>query len=129
MDALGELNDQTPRIRISEASPPTPDILFGLDTKLFEKKGDEEAFWKAKGDEGGWHGDEVETRTVWRGGGKRKRTGAHAHEHQEGGCGCEGEGAEGKVEGEEKSGDIVPVEKQVLEESLRKLNFEIYRGK
>ena len=130
MDALGELNDQTPRIRISEQSPPSTDVIFGLDTKLFEKKGDEEAFWKAKGDEGGWHGDEVETRTVWRGGagGKRKRAEEQAHEreHTEGDCGCEGDNAGADDGG--ISGEVVPVETDVLEASLRKLNFEIYRG-
>lgn len=134
MDALGELNDQTPRIRISEQSPPSPDIIFGLDTKLFEKKGDEEAFWKLKGEEGGWHGDEVETRTVWKGGvaggGKRKRDQGNGHGHvhkadEEGVCGCEGDGVEGTSEA---AGTVEPVEKEVLEESLRKLNFEIYRG-
>lgn len=123
LDALGELNDTTPRIRISPNSPPKPEILFGLDTTLFEKSGDEKAFWDGVGKEGGWHGDEVETKSVWLGGQEPSRKRQRQHVHKEGeacGCGEEGETMETGVKG---------VQREVLEQQLKKLNFEIYRGK
>lgn len=134
MDALGELNDQTPRIRISQDSPPKPEILFGLDTKLFERRNDEENYWKTIGQEGGWHGDEVETKTVWLGGTsgkKRKRAeGSHEegtvdHPHSHGA----GEACECDTERTEEEQRAEPTEREALEEQLTKLNFEIYRGK
>lgn len=129
MDALGELNDETPRIRISPDSPPKPDVLFGLDTKLFEAQNEESSYWDKIGKDANWHGDEVETKTVWSGGvppgqgAKRKRADPHehAHEHEHGECGCEDQ-----VEGD--IGEVQPLAKEDLDAALAKLNFEIYRG-
>lgn len=130
MDALGELNDETPRIRISPDSPPKPEILFGLDTKLFEAQNEESSYWDKIGKDANWHGDEVETKTVWSGGvppgqgAKRKRADAHAHEHDhgQGECGC---GDEGEIE----AGEVLPISNGDLDAALAKLNFEIYRGR
>ena len=134
MDHLGTLNDTTPRIRISEDKPVQPDVVFGLDTKLFEARADEGEYWAEIGKGAGWHGDEVETKTVWRGGGvpgrKRRKvehSHEHDHEHKENGngdaCGCHHDAEE-----EEVVGEVQPVDKAVLEQLLEKLSFEIYRG-
>lgn len=118
LDTLGDLNDTTPRIRISPSNPPKPEILFGLDTKLFEQSGDEVSYWDKIGQDGGWHGDEVETKSISLGGESKKRK---RHNHAEGEeCGCEAE--------EEVKEGAKGVERQALEEQLKKLNFEIYRG-
>ena len=137
-DALGELNDQTPRIRISESSPPKPEILFGLDTNLWdaEKEGDQKAFWDGVAGQGGWHGDEVETKSVWKGGEvpgkKRKReAGEHEHKHgEEGECGCQRGEADrvGAEDGHGRVEEVEPIERGDLEAILQKLSFEIYRG-
>lgn len=150
MDALGELNDETPRIRISPDSPPTPEILFGLDTKLFEKSvsGEEAKYWDGVGAKAGWHGDEVETRTIWSGGrepgvggvggAKRKRGEGQGHQHGEGeSCACEDVDAAvaksstdsgGAAETTEASAEVNPISREELDQALSKLNFEIYRG-
>ena len=121
MDHLGEHNDLTPRIRVGPDQPVTPGVVFGLDTRLFLRGGEEGLDWEAMGGTGR-HEDEVEVRSVWRGGkrgkGKRRADG-HAHEH--GDCrDCDSE--------EEDGEEVEPVERQVLEKALGELNFEIYRG-
>lgn len=144
-DHLSTLNDETPRLKVGPDAPLTPDIAFGLDTKLFELAEGESAEWAQLAvSEGapasGWHGDEVETRTVWRGGrhpaarkGKSKAAGQggehihangeahhghHAHEN--------GHTHAGEDEGEVDEGGCV--EQAELEAALSKLSFEIYRG-
>ncbi|ORY21256.1 CobW/HypB/UreG, nucleotide-binding domain-domain-containing protein [Naematelia encephala] len=121
MDHLGTLNEDTPKIRISKDHPVEPDVVFGLDTSLFEKTGEEGRTWEDIAGGSGWHGDEIETKSVWWGG---KRPG-HGHGHEDGKeCGeCHGhdEAIQGEV--------FIPLDREVLERELGKLNFEIYRVK
>ncbi|KAH8089755.1 CobW/HypB/UreG, nucleotide-binding domain-containing protein [Filobasidium floriforme] len=136
LDHLYELNDETPMIRVSKSTPLKPELVFGLDTKLFERGSDETADWDMLGADGKKesHMNEIETRSVWKGGvqpGKgKKRLAAgdgHAHEHDKGQkCDCDGtmDAPERAGEGEE-----VPVDLQVLEAGLKKLPFEVYRVK
>jgi hypothetical protein len=135
LDHLYELNDETPMIRVSKSSPLKPELVFGLDTKLFEKGSEETADWELLGVDGKkeTHMEEIETRSVWRGGskpGKGKKREAlgdgHGHEHAKGEkCDCDGETA---GEDESVAGDEAPVSLKLLEAELKKLPFEIYRG-
>jgi hypothetical protein len=99
--------------------------LFGLDTQLFDRTGDEGKYWDKIGADGGWHGDEVETKSVWLGGEppgkKRKRDEGHTHADGQS-CGCT-DGQEDRHEDDAKS-----ISRDELEAQLKKLNFEIYRG-
>lgn len=133
-DTLGELNEDTPRIKIGPEpeNPLDPELLFGLDTKLFELKDGERVDWENVGGKpGDWHGDEVETRTVWTGRkpgmGKGKEKATHGHAHAEGeACACEGDAPEdGTAQAE---AEVKPLERSELEAQLGKLSFEIYRG-
>lgn len=135
LDHLYELNDETPMIRVSKATPLKPELVFGLDTKLFERGSEETADWEVLGADGKkeTHMDEIETRSVWRGGdrpGKGKKRSAngdgHAHDHEKGTkCDCDGENSKDEVEAVE---DGSPVDLQQLEAELKRLPFEIYRG-
>ncbi|ORX35886.1 CobW/HypB/UreG, nucleotide-binding domain-domain-containing protein [Kockovaella imperatae] len=134
MDHLGALNDTTPRIKVSPERPAPLSVVFGLDTSVFDKEKAEAADWKALGaGHGQWHGDEVEVRSIWRGGSKpdstkRKRSdglgSGHVHVNGET-CSCEHD--EDHEEG--KEGDFVPILQATLEDALEKLSFEIYRVK
>jgi G3E family GTPase len=66
LDHLYELNDETPMIRVSKATPLKPELVFGLDTKLFERGSEETADWEMLGADGKkeTHMDEIETRSV-----------------------------------------------------------------
>jgi hypothetical protein len=127
LDHLLTLNDETPYIKVGPDHPLNPDVVFGLDTKLFEKTAGEKVDWEKIGGDGS-HGEEIETKSVWRGGGrpggqgKRKRAEGHVHAAGES-CGCM---EEDRIE--VAAGEVVPLELAVLEEELRKLSFEIYRG-
>lgn len=128
-DHLSTLNEDTPRIKVSSESPITPDLVFGLDTKLFSRQGEEEVDWEKLAGEGAgsgkWHGDEVETKTIWKGG-RKPGSGKEKHDHADGKA-CEGCG-DAKAEEEEGSTAVEPISKETLEEALSKLSFEIYRG-
>ena len=135
MDHLGTLNDTTPRIRVSKEEPAPPSVVFGLDTSLFLKEAEEGAEWTKIGGEGSWHGDEVETRTVWRGGvkpgsnQKRKRDHDHSQENTNGSCDCDEEPEEGDPVVEDRhSGEVEPIDRAQLESLLEKQSFEIYRS-
>ena len=120
LDHLYELNDETPVIRVSKAAPLDPSLIFGLDTKLFTRGAEEVADWEAIGTTGTSHVDEVETRSVWLGGG---RPGAKTHRHDDA-CGCDGaHEAEQAVDGEASV-----VDEELLRTELAKLPFDIYRG-
>lgn len=133
LDHLYELNDETPVVRVSAANPLAPDLVFGLDTKLFTRGTEEAADWEATG-QGERHMDEVESRSVWRGGGRPGKGGkrdasqledkaVQPHRHVDGeACGCEvGEAVKEDV-------PIQLVDEEVLQAELAKLPFEIYRG-
>lgn len=119
-DHLSTLNEDTPRIKVSSDSPITPDLVFGLDTQLFSSQGQEEVDWEKMAGGSGWHGDEVETKTIWKGG---KRPGKD-HDHAEG-TKCEGCVTQQE---EDARGEVEPITKETLETALSKLSFEIYRG-
>ncbi|OCH90338.1 cobW-domain-containing protein [Obba rivulosa] len=77
IDHLNTLNDTTPKIQCKGREGVDPNLIFGLDSKLFQT-GEEAAFP---------HHDEVETATVYRGTGGVK----HAHGHDgDGACTCGG---------------------------------------
>lgn len=136
LDHLLTLNDETPYIRVgpSPDNPLKPELVFGLDTKLFLKDGDERGDWEALAGAGAGpqgHIDEVETKSVWKGGAKpgsakaqgKKR--AHGHEHEQGvACnGCYAEDDSAIV-----SETVEPLNAELLKAELEKLPFEIYRG-
>jgi hypothetical protein len=62
-DHLSTLNEDTPRIKVSSESPITPELVFGLDTQLFSRQGEEGVDWEKLAGEGAgsgkWHGDEA----------------------------------------------------------------------
>jgi len=120
-DHLSTLNEDTPRIKVSSESPITPDLVFGLDTQLFSRQGEEGVDWEKIAGGSGWHGDEVETKTIWKGGEKPGKK----HDHTEGSK-CEGCAGDDLVE---TGGEVEPISKETLETALSKLSFEIYRGK
>lgn len=152
LDHLYELNDETPMIRVSKSHPLDPSLVFGLDTQLFARGSEEIADWATIVGEAGPqainHSDEIETVSVWRGGGRpgkgntRKRDIAqvdgemkdgahkqHAHDDREA-CTCaSGESDDGHRE-DKRTEELVipPVDVEVLTASLAKLPFEIYRG-
>lgn len=145
LDHLLELNDETPYIKVSPENPVRPELVFGLDTRLWSKTNEEGVDWDlisgdlgSNGGEGSWkgkHNEEVETRSVWRGGrppgSDKGRAGIHSHVEGEI-CSCEGEGG-GELSPDELSPDegldeVVPLDRKVLEVELGKLSFEIYRG-
>ena len=120
-DHLSTLNEDTPRIKVSSESPITPDLVFGLDTQLFSRQGEEGVDWEKIAGGGGWHGDEVETKTIWKGGSRPGKEHKHADGEACGDCSRNEDRAEG-------NGEVQPITKEVLEEALSKLSFEIYRG-
>lgn len=120
LDHLYELNDETPVIRVSKDAPLDPSLIFGLDTKLFARGAEEVADWEAIGGAGKSHVDEVETRSVWRGG---ARPGAKTHKHDDA-CGCDSVHEAEKV----ADGPVQAVDEELLRTELAKLPFEIYRG-
>jgi hypothetical protein len=119
-DHLSTLNEDTPRIKVSSESPITPDLVFGLDTQLFSKQGEEGVDWEKIAGGSGWHGDEVETKTIWKGGEKPGKK----HDHAEGSK-CEGCAGDAVVV---KGVKVEPILKETLEAALSNLSFEIYRG-
>ncbi|OCF54065.1 cytoplasmic protein [Kwoniella mangroviensis CBS 10435] len=125
IDSLNELNDETPKIKIGPApdNPPKPELIFGLDTKLFGLVEGEKESWDKIGGRAGWHGDEVETKQIYIG---KKGKAKSKHNHEEGEH-CEG--CEEEEEDEEEIHEIQPVDRELLDKELSKLSFEIYRVK
>lgn len=123
-DHLSTLNEDTPRIKVSSEQPITPDLVFGLDTQLFSRQGEEGVDWEKIAGGSGWHGDEVETKTIWRGGSRPgKGKAAHVHDNGDGCNDCDNTPGD-----EEVTGEVAPISKETLEAALSKLSFEIYRG-
>lgn len=75
-------------LRHSPSAPLSPSVLFGLDSKLFLKRAEEEEKFKGLGWEAeGGHGGEIETMGVFRGGeGEEQHKSDGGHVHSEG-CG------------------------------------------
>ena len=75
LDHLNTLNDLTPKIRCNGRDGVDPNLLFGVDTKLFQDSLQEtNILW------GELHHDEVQTVTVFRGSGTSLVTGHLCHE-------------------------------------------------
>jgi G3E family GTPase len=130
-------------------APLSPELVFGLDTKLFSLVDGERRDWEHENGKEGWHGDEVETRTVWTGkpprsanSGKGKGKAVAGHIHEDGKeCGdCKTDTNTAKAEHHdtkevEQKQDaeavtlVVPIGRETLEQQLSKLSFEIYRVK
>ncbi|WRT64489.1 uncharacterized protein IL334_001421 [Kwoniella shivajii] len=129
IDSLNDLNDETPKIKVGPApqNPPKPEVIFGLDTKLFELVAGEKASWETVGGKNEWHGDEIETKQVWKGRKGKGKAPAHSHTHQDG-HECDGRGRDHEENGEENY-EIEPVDSNLLDKELGKLSFEIYRVK
>jgi len=127
-DHLSTLNEDTPRIKVSSESPITPELVFGLDTQLFSRQGEEGVDWEKLAGEGAgsgkWHGDEVETKTIWKGG-RKPGSGKGKHQHADGAA-CEG--CDDMLAEVEVNKEVEPISKETLEAALSKLSFEIYRG-
>lgn len=115
LDKLGDLTDSTPHVKVSKDKPIRPELVFGLDSTLFEKGKEETDAWKALGGQGE-HMDEVETKSIWRGG---ARPGKHDDCGDDCGDDC-------------KSATLPspPVPRTELKAALSLLNNvpEIYRG-
>lgn len=125
-DHLSTLNEDTPRIKVSSENPITPDLVFGLDTQLFSRQGEEGVDWEKLAGGAGWHGDEVETKTIWRGGrrpGSGKGKAGHNHKNGDSCDTCGEDEDEAEIDGQ-----VTPISKETLETALSKLSFEIYRG-
>lgn len=128
LDRLGDLTDSTPHVKISRDKPLTPELVFGLDSTLFLKGSEEADTWAAIGGQGA-HIDEVQTKSVWRGGrrpGAGKSNGKRKHEHLEGEqCACEGEDEAGTG-----GGKVEPMPREQLEAQLKRFEHvpEIYRS-
>ena len=71
VDHLNTLNDQTPKLNCKSRNGVDPNLIFGVDSKLFLVPG-------VPGNDNIAHNDEVETITVYRGPSKDR---PHAHEH------------------------------------------------
>lgn len=75
LDHLNTLNDLTPKIRCNGRDGVDPNLLFGVDTKLFQDSLQEtNILW------GELHHDEVQTLTIIRGSGTSRVTGHHCHD-------------------------------------------------
>ncbi|BEI90348.1 uncharacterized protein CcaverHIS019_0304180 [Cutaneotrichosporon cavernicola] len=118
LDRLGDLTDSTPHIKVSREKPLTPELVFGLDSTLFLKGSEEADTWAAIGGEGA-HIDEVQTKSVWRGG----RRPGHSHKKGEECGSCK--------DGEEMVEEVQPLPREELEAQLKKFAYipEIYRIK
>lgn len=66
LDHLYVLNDETPKLRHSPSEPLKPSVLFGLDSRLFTRRAEEEAEFAALGWTEGGHQGEVESVGVYR---------------------------------------------------------------
>nr|XP_019046822.1 cytoplasmic protein [Kwoniella bestiolae CBS 10118]OCF25752.1 cytoplasmic protein [Kwoniella bestiolae CBS 10118] len=128
IDSLNDLNDETPKIKVgpSPDNPPKPEVIFGLDTKLFGLVEGEKESWDQIGGKAGWHGDEVETKQIYIG---RKGKAKFNHQHEDGKeCG-ECSTPTDQEDEEAATEDLQLIDREMLERELTKLSFEIYRVK
>jgi G3E family GTPase len=117
VDHLNTLNDQTPKINCKGRNGVDPNLIFGVDSKLFIEPSE------AYGYQDVTHNDEVETITVYRGPPKNR---PHAHEHHHAEC-LEDAGSEALSNGTDDT-DIIDVND--LTKSLESLSKEsIWRVK
>ncbi|EMD33426.1 hypothetical protein CERSUDRAFT_126165 [Gelatoporia subvermispora B] len=116
IDHLSTLNDTTPKIRCRGRAGVDPNLIFGLDSKLFRTKEDAPA--------GSTHHDEVETATIYRGSSGLKHAHTHAHAHPEG-CMCDHTaGGETQIRDAAVEGEEVTVDRGTLERALQGLSKE-----
>ncbi|KAI6147019.1 CobW/HypB/UreG, nucleotide-binding domain-containing protein [Pisolithus thermaeus] len=77
LDHLNTLNDLTPKIRCNGRDGVDPNLIFGVDSKLFKDKSDESVVVN--------HHEEVQTITIFRG---HPRALPHTHSHGASDCRC-----------------------------------------
>lgn len=120
VDHLNTLNDFTPKILCQGKNGVDPNLIFGLDSKLFLGDAKDEPLTRS-------HNEEVETLTLYRGSSWSSR-----HEHGGGDCDCtpaEGEKPDhpAHFDGSE---DLEGLERDILESALSALSKEsIWRVK
>jgi hypothetical protein len=117
LDHLNTLNDLTPKIRCQGRNGVDPNLIFGLDSKLFL---DNTENYPAAAS----HNEEVEILTIYRGSsGGRQRL----HDHNGGDCDC-GPSVKPETDGHEPGhrpgGAIEDIEKGVLDAALETLSKE-----
>lgn len=115
IDHLNTLNDMTPKIRTEGRNGVDPDLIFGLDSKLYLEKGDQPSE----------HHDEVETITLFRG--LSLVQPEHKHDHtcaEENGCSHSRPAEPERPPSTEGTGDTAPVSEDLLRTSLAKLSTE-----
>jgi G3E family GTPase len=102
VDHLNTLNDLTPKINCKGRSGVDPNLIFGVDSKLFLDAG-------SQGNNNMTHTDEVETLTIY-GGPSKDLPHAHEHEHHSTAENSEN-GQGGEATGNETDeGDIIDIE-------------------
>ncbi|WWC86594.1 uncharacterized protein L201_001471 [Kwoniella dendrophila CBS 6074] len=130
IDSLNDLNDETPKIKISgdakQENPLKPDLIFGIDTKLYNLVNGEKSSWEnISGNDKEWHGDEIETKQIYKG--KQPQV-KHQHDHNGHDHNHAHENAHNHDHDEEIP-EIEPIGRELLDQELGKLSFEIYRVK
>jgi G3E family GTPase len=111
MDHLHTLNDLTPKIRTIGRSV-DPNLIFGLDTKLFSDERSEKAPFTMESS----HNNEVETATIYRG--DASHLPGHAHHHDES-CNCTHDKSQ-----EEGHGALSPLSEKTFLDALSSLSKE-----
>jgi hypothetical protein len=125
LDHLNTLNDLTPKIKCNGRDGVDPNLLFGLETKLFTENGNQVNHPAVRS-----HNDEVETVTVLKGSARTRNQ--HEHHHiGDSECDCAQnifQNAEAEAEGHGDS--LQGVERANLERALDELSKEsIWRVK
>lgn len=138
LDALYELNTETPKLKISRDGPPAPDLIFGLlsapgsQSRVFDAVQSEKldrleiGLLGQAGQHASTQGGEVQTCSVWRGGSKpghshTEDAAHHKHSQTQSSAMLESQAAEQRPE---------PLTRQELEEALSKLpSEEVWRVK
>ncbi|KAF9466469.1 cobW-domain-containing protein [Collybia nuda] len=118
IDHLNTLNDLTPKIRCQGKNGVDPNLIFGLESKLFLDKPEDVNYLA------GSHNDEVETVTLYRGSPRGRQ---HLHTHNGGDCDCEPEvEADGHDHNQTTGGveDLDGIERDVLDAALGALSKE-----
>ncbi|WWC59768.1 uncharacterized protein I303_102330 [Kwoniella dejecticola CBS 10117] len=133
IDSLNDLNDETPKIKVgpSPDNPPKPELIFGLDTKLFELVEGEKASWEKIGSASSsnpekWHGEEIETKQIWKGRKGKSKAAPHFHED---GQECTHTHDDSIQNDDDGDVEVDYIDKELLERELGKLSFEVYRVK
>jgi len=111
IDHLNTLNDTTPKIRTEGRNGVDPNLVFGLDSKLYIEDDHKQSD----------HHDEVETVTIYKG-----PRDIHSHKCKEDSCIDHSHGSSGEqITSNRDRGDSNPLEENVLKDALSKVSKEI----